>query len=91
MRVQRELYVFLWMNYLLTIAVFSPKPSAATLAEQQQTHNKEDDLSKFEVDFGPDEPANPLSWSRLRRWYITVLAGFLAVNAYVSFCSNSLL
>jgi hypothetical protein len=38
---------------------------------------------EFEVRFAPDEPASPFNWSRVKRWYITILAGILVLNAYV--------
>ncbi|KAI0348401.1 MFS general substrate transporter [Trametopsis cervina] len=36
---------------------------------------------KFEVRFEQGDPDSPFSWSRLRRWYITLLAGILVLNA----------
>lgn len=40
-------------------------------------------LEEFEVKFLPDDAGNPFNWSRARRWYITLLAGLLGVNACV--------
>ncbi|THU94673.1 MFS general substrate transporter [Dendrothele bispora CBS 962.96] len=38
-------------------------------------------LDRIEVVFGPNDPDNPKNWSRLRRWYITVFASILVLNA----------
>ncbi len=37
----------------------------------------------FEVTIGPDDPQNPKTWSRPYRWYLTMLAAVLLLNAYV--------
>jgi hypothetical protein len=34
---------------------------------------------------GPDDPENPLNWSRARRWKITAVVILLSINVYVSF------
>lgn len=38
---------------------------------------------KYEVRFEADDPASPYNWSRLKRWYITILGGILVLNASV--------
>lgn len=38
---------------------------------------------KYEVRFEADDPASPYNWSRVKRWYITLLGGVLVLNAYV--------
>lgn len=38
----------------------------------------------FEVRFAPDDPASPYNWSKLKRWYITLLGGILVLNATFS-------
>ncbi|OBZ73285.1 hypothetical protein A0H81_07031 [Grifola frondosa] len=44
----------------------------------------EKDWDEFEITMGPDDPQNPHNWSRLYRWYITLVAGFLVLNATFS-------
>jgi len=39
------------------------------------------------LDFGPDDVENPKNWSMARRWYITIVAVLLVVNA--TFASSS--
>ncbi|KAI0808175.1 MFS general substrate transporter [Fomes fomentarius] len=41
----------------------------------------------FEVRIGPDDPQNPKTWSRPYRWYLTMLAAVLLLNA--TFASSS--
>lgn len=36
---------------------------------------------EWEVRLAPDDPASPYNWSRLKRWYITLLGGILVLNA----------
>lgn len=36
---------------------------------------------QYEVSFSPDDPEDPHNWSRAKRWYITLLAGMLVLNA----------
>ena len=37
---------------------------------------------RFLVTFdGPDDPENPLNWSKAYRWYLTFMASFLVLNA----------
>ncbi len=43
----------------------------------------------FEVKMGPEDPDNPQKWSRAYRWYITMLAAILLLNACVQFLSES--
>jgi DHA1 family multidrug resistance protein-like MFS transporter len=33
---------------------------------------------------GPDDPENPLNWSRGRRWLVTAVVILLSVNVYVT-------
>ena len=40
-------------------------------------------LDQFEVRFGLDDPTNPHNRSRIQRWYITIVAGILVMNACV--------
>ncbi|KAK0478276.1 MFS general substrate transporter [Armillaria novae-zelandiae] len=44
---------------------------------------KKDAKDPFLVTLDPDEPENPDSWSRLKRWSITILGGVLVLNATV--------
>ncbi|KAK0456676.1 MFS general substrate transporter [Armillaria borealis] len=44
---------------------------------------KKDAKDPFLVTLDPDEPENPDSWSRLKKWSITVLGGVLVLNARV--------
>lgn len=37
----------------------------------------------YEIHIAPDDPDHPFSWSRLYRWYLTMLAGVVLLNAYV--------
>ena len=39
----------------------------------------------FEVIMGPQDPDNPKTWGRVYRWYITMAAALLLMNAYVSY------
>ena len=41
------------------------------------------------VSFAPDDIENPKNWSTARRWYITVIAVLLVVNATFSSSSPS--
>lgn len=36
---------------------------------------------QYEVRFAPDDPEDPHNWSRVKRWYITLLGGLLVLNA----------
>lgn len=36
---------------------------------------------QYEVRFAPDDPEDPYNWSRVKRWYITLLGGMLVLNA----------
>ncbi|CAL1695318.1 unnamed protein product [Somion occarium] len=36
---------------------------------------------EFEVRFAPDDPDDPHTWSRVKRWYLTALSGLLVLNA----------
>ncbi|EGO05152.1 hypothetical protein SERLA73DRAFT_100773 [Serpula lacrymans var. lacrymans S7.3] len=38
----------------------------------------------FLVRFDPDDPANPKTWSRLKKWYLTLAGGLLVLNATFS-------
>lgn len=38
----------------------------------------------FEVIMGPQDPDNPKTWGRVYRWYVTMAAALLLMNAYVS-------
>ena len=38
---------------------------------------------QYEVRFAPNDPEDPHNWSRVQRWYITLLGGLLVLNAYV--------
>lgn len=42
----------------------------------------------YEVRFAPNDPDDPHNWSRVKRWYITLLGGMLVLNAYVSHPPN---
>ncbi|KAF9806308.1 hypothetical protein IEO21_08731 [Rhodonia placenta] len=35
----------------------------------------------YEIHIAPDDPDHPFSWSRLYRWYLTMLAGVVLLNA----------
>jgi hypothetical protein len=35
---------------------------------------------------GPDDPTNPQNWSKLYKWFITVLCCVMTINVYVSSC-----
>lgn len=41
-------------------------------------------VEEIEVKFEEGDSANPLNWKRAYRWYITLLAGLLGINAYVT-------
>ncbi|KAJ7119914.1 MFS general substrate transporter [Mycena crocata] len=44
--------------------------------------NEKSTLYSYLVDtFDEGDPANPKNWSRARRWYLTILAGILVLNA----------
>lgn len=49
-------------------------------------------VDSFEIIMSPDDPENPKMWKRSHRWFITVLAASLCLNAYVflSFSFGSL-
>ncbi|GJE99749.1 MFS general substrate transporter [Phanerochaete sordida] len=59
----------------------SSSDDATLPVHQVAYHRTKEDASSFEVEFGPNDPQNPFNWSRRRRWYITFVAGLLAVNA----------
>ncbi|KAK7449165.1 hypothetical protein VKT23_013315 [Stygiomarasmius scandens] len=46
-----------------------------------QSHEVVESQDGIEVVFEPDDAENPKNWSRLRRWYITVFASILVLNA----------
>ena len=37
----------------------------------------------FEITMNPNDPDNPKTWSRPYRWFVTMLAAVLVLNAYV--------
>lgn len=45
---------------------------------------------QFEVTMGLQDPDNPKTWGRVYRWYITMAAALLLLNAYV-FCSRTIM
>ena len=44
---------------------------------------EENGEDEFEVKIGLDDPEHPHNWSRLYRWYLTMIGGLLVMNAYV--------
>ncbi|CCM02337.1 uncharacterized protein FIBRA_04429 [Fibroporia radiculosa] len=44
-------------------------------------HEGEKGWDKYEVTIAEDDPEHPKSWSRVYRWYLTMLAGVLVLNA----------
>lgn len=38
---------------------------------------------QYEVRFAPNDPEDPQNWSRIQRWFLTILSGMLVLNAYV--------
>ncbi|KAK4507363.1 hypothetical protein PRZ48_001098 [Zasmidium cellare] len=53
------------------------KPYRSGKISQHEVHLNQEG----HVDFGPDDVENPKSWSKTRRWYITVVSVALVVNA----------
>ncbi|KLO07586.1 MFS general substrate transporter [Schizopora paradoxa] len=41
----------------------------------------EQKTNPYLVEFGPDDKENPKNWSRIYRWYLTMLGGLLVLNA----------
>ncbi|KAK4543736.1 hypothetical protein LTR36_005381 [Oleoguttula mirabilis] len=62
------------------------------VAKPYRSHNVKDALKPYLnkdglLDFAPNDIENPKNWSTARRWYITMVAVFLVVNA--TFASSS--
>ncbi|KAF8922707.1 major facilitator superfamily domain-containing protein [Mucidula mucida] len=55
----------------------------ATLHDQsvQTVVEGKEAIDPFLVTIGPDDPADPKNWSRIKRWTITMLGGILVLNA----------
>ncbi|KAI0307922.1 major facilitator superfamily domain-containing protein [Multifurca ochricompacta] len=72
----------------------SPSSQASTVIESAIPSNEkinndppplpsttDDNSDPWLVSFAPDDPLNPLSWPRWKRWYITIAGGILVLNA----------
>ncbi|KAK5120946.1 hypothetical protein LTR85_005730 [Meristemomyces frigidus] len=62
------------------------------VAKPYRSHNVQDALKPYLnkdglLDFAPNDIENPKNWSTVRRWYVTLVAVFLVVNA--TFASSS--
>ncbi|OAX44363.1 MFS general substrate transporter [Rhizopogon vinicolor AM-OR11-026] len=64
--------------------------SISTIIQPNES-NKEADSSgtpstsdSYLVHFDADDPANPKNWSSVKKWYFTIAAGFLVLNATFS-------
>ncbi|KAI5122575.1 hypothetical protein M0805_004792 [Coniferiporia weirii] len=59
--------------------------SSASLHEQVELNlfpgPAERKKDPYLVEFDPGDPANPQNWSKLYRWYLTMLGGMLVLNA----------
>ncbi|KAK0464945.1 MFS general substrate transporter [Desarmillaria tabescens] len=69
---------------------YHPTTTTLTLVDASTLHDKtipsvvvgkKGDEDPFLVTLDPDEPENPDSWSRLKKWSITILGGILVLNA----------
>ncbi|KAG7450646.1 MFS general substrate transporter [Guyanagaster necrorhizus] len=69
---------------------YHPTTTTLTLGDASTLHDetvpsvvveKKVNADPFLVTLDPDEPENPDSWSRLKRWSITILGGILVLNA----------
>ncbi|OZJ05888.1 hypothetical protein BZG36_00885 [Bifiguratus adelaidae] len=57
-------------------------------ANHLEKATKVDTSNPFLVDWDdPDDPANPLNWSKVRRWYISILISLIPLN--ISFASSA--
>lgn len=63
------------------LLLFISNDSSTVSLDPQPT--EKDLAAQYEVTFSPNDQDDPLNWSRWRRWYITMAAGLLGVNAYV--------
>ncbi|KAH9982597.1 major facilitator superfamily domain-containing protein [Lactifluus volemus] len=50
-------------------------------SEKINSHPPDAASDPFLVSFTPDDPDNPLNWSRRKRWWITLAGGILVLNA----------
>ena len=68
----------------------SDNESGTVVSDSHSQLNAKEALEEIEVKFEEGDPANPLNWKRAYRWYITLLAGLLGINAYVTSSCTSL-
>ncbi|KAJ8520098.1 hypothetical protein ONZ45_g3022 [Pleurotus djamor] len=54
---------------------------SASVCKEETSVKVEQDVDRFLVKFDDDDPSNPLNWSRLKRWYLTLASGLLVLNA----------
>lgn len=71
-----------------TVASINEAPEAEDDDVNSEFHREaygpepgEKGYDQWEVRFAPDDLASPYNWSRLKRWYITILGGILVLNA----------
>ncbi|KAF4633163.1 hypothetical protein G7Y89_g4964 [Cudoniella acicularis] len=69
---------------LLSRPTAKPYRSKAVEASENPFLNKDG-----HVDFAPDDIENPKNWSKARRWYITIVAVSMVVNATIASSSPS--
>ncbi|KAF8269310.1 major facilitator superfamily domain-containing protein [Lactarius quietus] len=71
-------------------SLHQPSSQASTVIESEDPSYDKKGLTSLStsekpdpwlVSFSPDDPDNPLNWSRLKRWYITFAGGILVLNA----------
>ncbi|KAK7468768.1 hypothetical protein VKT23_003269 [Stygiomarasmius scandens] len=67
--------------------IVSSKKGPTEKAGKEINENSEPYVDPFLVSDLGDDPSNPLKWSNLRKWYMTMAAGLLALNA--SFASSA--